>query len=1098
MASFRLAVEDLGKLENGDLQDGDPYDSYCLLVDVADLSNRHLDALGVDQVVPVLHEKSKAVTLDLGWNNLRDDGATSLVDILMAPEYHRLRTIDLWANGIGAQGAKSIARLLEVNQNLTNLNLRKNNIGIEGAFAIIQALHATPHNSMQQLDLTMNGIDGTPELQNVFSNPFTLQDLTPAGLGHLGELMAAQLCKIGSGSGEKLLSQTNGTSEDIWTSYVGKSFRLNPMALTWGGMPHHESCTSWVYKGQYCSPQKSAPEDVAVKVLNPSVAGACDVARSYAVLNTLTRFIGVCERSAGERCIVTQWQGYGSLASLFDTHSLFHAKMASALAPLHRRVRICVDVAKALRSLHKDHHLVHTALSPHAVLVDAKHRAHLCSLRHAVEPGSSVATATLSGTARALYVAPEVGAAQPYCVAADVYSFGVICCELVANTAAPSLFAFNSSKAISIDCPSSLGALLEQCMHANPTERPDMDVLYTALKTWLKHLLSPGTFLGAVESGDVPPREKSFLSDGNSFCDDAEGVSQCYSYSESGEDLATPCSRHTTDSTPWHLAASDGRRVMAMALPLGGHPSSHRRGSTSVRSARTLRDFSDYYQRGSETERRLARELRSLEARVDEQAEQLALAIDVLSGRESMREPESIAQIKHLTESMSAVIEKLGTLEGKLQGLPGPQKGKDLKPPGRCDDITFLELADDALIHRHEPAPQPGAKPRSPEVNRADGLEALVRSVVQTELERREAGTLEKLQAAETQIRDKVQQLSARQSQLESQLQALSAHCMSGEPMGKGKLCELQDDLTALRDQLQTFEPMQSDIHSLNLEADAPRKAKFATKEKPQGHVSWEPHNGEDVHMRTLIDESEQMVNTTRVALSHLYDQMESMRTSSERSLSTSSPELKSDGSAMWVLSSPLSHASGRSSRHSSFSDPLPARQPVSPAAIAGAAVFTDSHGGDGSVGPAQQHSSPVRTCHYSPRSETSARTFDPAVKPKPSLKKQASLPVSRRHTRSNGSHRTPKNGTGKPTSPLIAAAATPLSDQSVDGAPQLGARRSSLKSKPVRSSPVPGGEAYAVGQRKGSLGKTPAPRHEHEVNKRRSFSTTLVRNSPG
>ena len=49
-------------------------------------------------------------------------------------------TINLWANYIGAAGAKYVAEALKVNTSLTEINLFNNNIGAEGAKYVAEAL----------------------------------------------------------------------------------------------------------------------------------------------------------------------------------------------------------------------------------------------------------------------------------------------------------------------------------------------------------------------------------------------------------------------------------------------------------------------------------------------------------------------------------------------------------------------------------------------------------------------------------------------------------------------------------------------------------------------------------------------------------------------------------------------------------------------------------------------------------------------------------------------------------------------------------------------------------------------------------------------
>jgi uncharacterized protein (TIGR02996 family) len=86
---------------------------------------------------------AKLTTLDLGYNNLGDEGAIYLAD---SPHLARLRTLGLSVNHIGNEGARAIADSPYLTQ-LTTLYLRHNNIGDAGAAILIGATLPLPAKS---------------------------------------------------------------------------------------------------------------------------------------------------------------------------------------------------------------------------------------------------------------------------------------------------------------------------------------------------------------------------------------------------------------------------------------------------------------------------------------------------------------------------------------------------------------------------------------------------------------------------------------------------------------------------------------------------------------------------------------------------------------------------------------------------------------------------------------------------------------------------------------------------------------------------------------------------------------------------------------
>jgi LIM domain kinase 1 len=84
-------------------------------------------------------------------------------------------------------------------------------------------------------------------------------------------------------------------------------------------------------------------------------------------------------------------------------------------------------------------------------------------------------------------MAPEIAMGEDFDCAADIFSFGILLCEMITNREpsdtflkrrAKELFALNEEElrsAIPEDCPESLEALTLQCCDLDPLKRPSAE-----------------------------------------------------------------------------------------------------------------------------------------------------------------------------------------------------------------------------------------------------------------------------------------------------------------------------------------------------------------------------------------------------------------------------------------------------------------------------------------------------------------------------------------------------------------------------------------------------------------------------------------------
>ena len=118
-----------------------------------DLRGNGITSKGLVVLSALLLQRSGLRSLSLEWNNISDDIET-FADSLARNQ--SLQSLDLRNNRIGATGASSLARVLELNSSLTKLDLRWNEVGAAGGKKFLQAL-SRPHH-IKHLELAGNKI----------------------------------------------------------------------------------------------------------------------------------------------------------------------------------------------------------------------------------------------------------------------------------------------------------------------------------------------------------------------------------------------------------------------------------------------------------------------------------------------------------------------------------------------------------------------------------------------------------------------------------------------------------------------------------------------------------------------------------------------------------------------------------------------------------------------------------------------------------------------------------------------------------------------------------------------------------------------------
>lgn len=203
----------------------------------------------------------------------------------------------------------------------------------------------------------------------------------------------------------------------------------------------------------------------------------------------ILEFMGVSFRPSlqgipPQLCIVTELMHNGNLEQILESSKKLSWK---------RYFRFAKDIACGLNWLHQKG-IIHRDLKPSNLLISSNHHIKLADfgLSHMRNnPKDSDGVYSVCGTR--CYIAPEVLEKSPYGVKADVFSFGVVLCEMI-NGQYPfdtidslATGSFNDAildgarPSVPEDCIPELQELIEGCWEQEPEDRPSMEEIYDSL-----------------------------------------------------------------------------------------------------------------------------------------------------------------------------------------------------------------------------------------------------------------------------------------------------------------------------------------------------------------------------------------------------------------------------------------------------------------------------------------------------------------------------------------------------------------------------------------------------------------------------------------
>lgn len=198
----------------------------------------------------------------------------------------------------------------------------------------------------------------------------------------------------------------------------------------------------------------------------------------------IVQLLGLCKDSSGIY-IVTEFIPGGDLRSKLKNDNI-HLSW-------YLRVKIAIDVAYAMNYLHSKK-LIHRDLKSQNLLVCEDWKIKVCDFGFARKAEAKADYLTMCGTDE--WMAPEVGLGEKYDERADVFSYGMVLCELVTRRKPPRrqpgrayAFEVRELKARTPqDCPRELYDLIVDCAQFYPEKRPTFRDILKVLKGLLEKL----------------------------------------------------------------------------------------------------------------------------------------------------------------------------------------------------------------------------------------------------------------------------------------------------------------------------------------------------------------------------------------------------------------------------------------------------------------------------------------------------------------------------------------------------------------------------------------------------------------------------------
>jgi len=202
----------------------------------------------------------------------------------------------------------------------------------------------------------------------------------------------------------------------------------------------------------------------------------------------IVQFIGISKDDARGFHIVTEFVGGGDLRK----------KLKDPSVPMTWRLKadLAHQIACAVAYLHS-RSIIHRDLKSKNLLVDTNWKIKVCDFGFARTAQKSARPMTICGTGE--WMAPEIILGQAYSQKADVFSFGIVMCEIISRKkittelqrSALDAFGLDVDKFLNLvpdDCPMELQSIALECCVFEPDHRPAFKQLIPRLSTVIKSL----------------------------------------------------------------------------------------------------------------------------------------------------------------------------------------------------------------------------------------------------------------------------------------------------------------------------------------------------------------------------------------------------------------------------------------------------------------------------------------------------------------------------------------------------------------------------------------------------------------------------------
>ena len=103
------------------------------------VAGNNISPVGATAVAAMVAVTGGLTALDLSFNDLNDDGVSTVCDAIQSNKETKLASLNMGANSIGPIGAKSVAAMVAVTGALIECDLSNNAMGEEGKASILSA-----------------------------------------------------------------------------------------------------------------------------------------------------------------------------------------------------------------------------------------------------------------------------------------------------------------------------------------------------------------------------------------------------------------------------------------------------------------------------------------------------------------------------------------------------------------------------------------------------------------------------------------------------------------------------------------------------------------------------------------------------------------------------------------------------------------------------------------------------------------------------------------------------------------------------------------------------------------------------------------------